>query len=359
MVDEAGKEVPAVETPAAETPAAGAGADSSTGAEGMVAFGKELDAVIDDQEKEAADAAKDEAGEEKEPEKKDDKGDEAAGDDKNKDVADPDVAGQGDDDDGKGKDNGKADDDAGNEPVTDELLERAVKVGMTLADARTFQNADALDRQLSLLEEKAGDDKGDKDDKGEEGEEQDDFTKLLDTIPELDPETYDPKLVEVVSALKGIAKKQQEVITGLKAEKGDQAAGAASAESAEATTWFDGRLDKLGLGDVLGEGAIDSIDPKSDHFAKRRELADKIGVLEAGYAKSGKERPSRDALFDEASQSVLGDEIHAAAERDKSGKLKDRSEQHIKRPGRVKAQSEVSVEEEIAKEIDEKYVNKD
>ena len=237
------------------------------------------------------------------------------------------------------KQEGDEDDDAestgaeGDEPgvITDEHLERAVKVGMTITDAKTFQDAKALDNVISILEAKAK----------PEGEshvtETDDDEDPLSGIPELDPEVYDDKLIAVVESLKAIIGGQHKTIKGMKSES-----------EARAGSWFDGQVDSLGkdIGDALREQP-----------AKRAELKDKFDVLSAGY-KAAEKDVGNDVVLKEAIAVVLGDVVAKAAATVKTEKLKKRGALHVSRPGGLTPKPSSDAFSDVAGELDQKYFDK-
>jgi hypothetical protein len=210
------------------------------------------------------------------------------------------------------------------EARTDELLTRAVRAGMSIKNARTIvsQDADALEEQVQLLEKlsqpdaKAGE--GDEDATPEEDP--------LTGIPELDPEVYDENIVAVVEGMKSIIRKQGETIKGL----------STSGEK----SWFNKQADSLKV--------------KNLDSAKRTELNEQFDVLKAGYAVKG-QKVEDDAVFQQATKLVLGDEIKAMAEAQKGAKLKKRASLQTVRPGGPAAKPKGDVLDEIAKDVDGKF----
>lgn len=102
--------------------------------------------------------------------------------------------------------------------ITDEHVERAVKAGLSIKDAKAFTNAESLERVCEQLEAAGGD--GDGGDAGESDAE----TSLVDSLPDLDPEEFDERIVEGFKTMKQLIRSQDEIIKGLKGQ----------AESAEA-----------------------------------------------------------------------------------------------------------------------------
>ncbi len=257
----------------------------------------------------------------------------------------PDENRSGDDEGGDAPDGAKKEDQRkpDDEPsVPDELIERAVKAGMTIADARSFKDADALGRTCSLLEAKA--ESGTPDEKGEQGDgadekEDKELVELIGKIPELDPDLYDEKVIEVVSAMREVSKALATRAQALKLENAELRKARSGDES---LTWMDSQV--TGMGKAY-EDALKA-EP-----AKRAELQEKFTVLEAGYKAAGKE-VTRESVFQEAATLVLKDAAAKAEEAERAEALKKRSKQHINRPGGSRVAPKGDPLEEIAAEVD-------
>ena len=211
--------------------------------------------------------------------------------------------------------------------ITDEHLERAVKVGFTMAEARKFGSAELLESTVSRLEEaqKAKTNDGENDGEGEDP---------LAAIPDLDPEEFDEKIVESFKAMKDIIRAQHETIEGL--------------QKAEPSTadWFDGQRGSL---DKPVAKAVLANPEKWD------EIRGKFDVLVAGYKAAGQD-VSRADVLKEAVGITMSDVIAKAANDEKVKKLDKRGKQHIQRPaGNGGGGSEVDDEADIASEIDREF----
>jgi hypothetical protein len=80
--------------------------------------------------------------------------------------------------------------------VGDAEIERAVKAGLSVADARAFRDKDAFERVCSILESKGGDKKTSTG-SGKDGDGEDDHAFDFD-VPEMtEDEEYDPKVVKL------------------------------------------------------------------------------------------------------------------------------------------------------------------
>ena len=294
----------------------------------------EIDASVEANAAEAAEQRDDTPPEESE-EKADDK---AGSDDKagtaDDEAAENDAAPEGEADDGKPDGDGEADGEeaeAKNEDViTDEHLERAVKAGFTMADARKFGSAELLESTISRLEEARKDtaDNGDDDD----GEAED----PLADIPDLDPEDYDEKIVAGFKAMKEMIRSQYTKIQELR-KGGDEPS---------VDEWFDGKMEGL---DKPVAKAVKS-DPK-----RAEAIRGKYDVLVAGYKAAGQD-VSRGDVFKEAVGIAMGDVIAKVAIDAKSKELSNRQKQHTQRASGNGGESTTGdVAKDIANEIDRKF----
>ena len=254
-------------------------------------------------------------------------------------------------DDGKGKDE-KPKEGAEAKPgsITDAHLERAVKAGLSIADAKTFQSPEALERMCGLLEARKADDKAGadgKDGKGKEGEQKPPDDPLA-AIPDLDPNEYDEKVVAGFKAMKDIIRGQQAVINSLHTDG-----------KARDSSWIDGQMAGLGEAYVaaIGKGSRAELDPNSQQAQKRAELESKFNILTAGYKANGN-TVDRETVFKEAVAVVLGDVAVKAATDLKAKKLEERGRQHITRPSGGMVSPATDKLGDVAGELDRKYFGK-
>jgi hypothetical protein len=212
----------------------------------------------------------------------------------------------------------QSDEEEDDDTVSDELLETAVQLGVPIVEARKL-GSKLLESKVSKLQKE---NQKDTDDSGDF--EEDD---IFQNIPDLDPEEYEAPIVEGFAALKQIVKEQSETIKRL-----------------------NGSLKTDNLNDriaSLGEGI--KVSPE-----KKTQLKDKIAVLDAGYKAVGKEIDA-DAVFQEAANAVLLEEIQEAAKSSKQSKVAKRSKSHINRPSGNRSSVAESIDDEIAKELNSKY----
>ncbi len=223
--------------------------------------------------------------------------------------------------------------------ISDGLLERAAIAGMSISDAKSFQNAQALERTISLLEKS----------KAETVEPKVEIEPKVeknpfDDIPELDPEVYDEKIVEAFKGIKGIVESQAKELAELKA-------GSTARQSQDATSVFDASIDALGerFHTVLGKGNIEAVRSNAEAFANRVKLSERINMIQAGYAGIGK-TVTRDQVFAEAVRMEFPDVPEVAP----NPALK-REKQTITPPGRSKASQKLGIDEDIAGRLDAKF----
>lgn len=235
------------------------------------------------------------------------------------------------------------------EEVTDSHVERAVKAGMSISDAKSFKDAKALERICGIMEknskppEKPAEVVPEVDALSE-------LDKMIAEIPvDLDPEVYDEEMIKSNKATKAIMIAQQKLLRELVKTKSDSGA----------STWFDQQVTALGKDyvEAIGEGATSGLDPKSPQAVKRDALLSKVKVLEAGYKAAGIEI-GKSEVFREATSLVLGDVVVKAAEKARKAELEQRSSQHISRPSGSRAVPKATPEEETAAAIDKKFMQK-
>jgi hypothetical protein len=229
--------------------------------------------------------------------------------------------------------------------IGDSHIERAIKAGMSIADAKEFKSPAALERFCSMLEAKKADKPDGKDAKPVA---HDELLNDINAIPDLDPAEYDEKVVAVFKALKGIVLRQHSTIGDM---RDNQTRGEGN--------WFDNQIAALGDGvvDAVGKGTKEKLDPKSSQAAKRNEIEDKFSVLSAGYKAAGKP-VEREAVFSEAVKLVLGDVAAKQSETEKAAVLAKRATQHISRPNGSRNAPSSDPLADVAGALDRKFFDK-
>jgi len=220
-----------------------------------------------------------------------------------------------------------------------ELKQRAIDIGLSEEDVKIFPSAEALDKALILMEKRGMAFQK----KQEEAppamapavkkEEQSSENTAEDPIPDLDPEVFDEKLVEVWKGLKGVNKKQSEVIEALKGQ-------IASISAQLQSTARDRTLDQVedffkGLGaeyvPFIGEGRGTSLKMESVEMQSRIEILEVAETLMANYARQNKQVPFNTAL-ERATHAILGDKLRSLESGKIASRLEKRSNAILPRP---------------------------
>lgn len=230
-------------------------------------------------------------------------------------------------DDGGGGSDGSGD-------LSDELLERAVSAGLTLAEAKEYPSSALLAKTLDRIQANRGDDDSGSRSADEQSAKNDD--DLFRDLPELDPEDYDENIVKTVNGLKGIITNQQKIIQGLQ-----------SGEQNQEKSWFESKV--TGLGDSFDKAFKAAPE-------KRQSLQETFDALSAGYEAQGKQ-VGKDAIFDQAVSATLSDVQAEASTASKSKDLGKRSSQHISRPGGKGEKPKKDAYESTAEKLDRKFFN--
>lgn len=235
--------------------------------------------------------------------------------------------------------------------LSDEIIARGFGAGMALNDILSFPDEASLDRVVSAIEHRRQvESKVVQPETADNVIPEDPFADL-----KLDPDKYEPEMVEMMSKLKGVLTDQHEQIQAFRREQEQVSLATQAAARQETTQWFDKEIEGLGddFADALGTGKYDSLDRGSSQFAKREEIAEQMVTLKAGYDARSIEAPPRDELFNTAARLVLADEFQAAHEKRLAGKLAKRSTQHIQRASGTKARTTLTPEQDAANAVDE------
>jgi hypothetical protein len=245
---------------------------------------------------------------------------------------------------------GEQDDEPSVPDLSDEIIARGISAGMTLNDVLSFPDEAALNRVVTAAERVRQTESQAKD--GDDAITEDPFADL-----KLDPDKYDPEMVELMGRVKSVLEGQHEQIQAFKEEQEQTSRAAQSAAAQEIEQWFDGQTKKLGddFADALGTGGYRSLDRGSPQFANRDAIAETMTTMLAGYGARGIEAPPREEVFDAAARLVLANKFQEVSEKRLAGDLAKRSTQHIQRVGGTKAKGTKSAEDETAALIDEKF----
>jgi len=245
--------------------------------------------------------------------------------------------------------------------ISDEALTRAAAVGIPVADARNFPSEEALTKAAAALEQvldevadyrprETGLEKALKE---TEEKEVDPFANL----PKLDPDTYEPEVIQTYDKIIEVVKQQHEKIKSLEGRQVEVSEVTQAQAAAEVGQWFDRQVAGLGkdFEEALGAGAFDSLSQGSSQYAKRDAIARQMSTLLAGYQAQGQQAPSREEVFNVAAGQVLQDEYRQIHERELQENLEKQASQHMQRVGGGKAKSKLSPEAETAAEIDAQF----
>lgn len=250
---------------------------------------------------------------------------------------------------------------AGEDPeddtISDATIERAVQVGFSLADARSFGDEVALDkisremlkdkkeledfRRMSVVEDEGTEEPAD----------------LFADMPKLDPDQHEPQVIEMFDKMKEMIRAQGEDLLAMRTSQEDSLNASVNASAREVGRWFDEQVVELGkdFSDTLGEGGLESLNQGSSQYAKRNEIAEYMATMLAGYDAQGKVAPSREDVFRDAARHVLQDDYDKVKSEKLSGKVARRSKQHIQRTGGQKASAMPTADEEAAAALDAKF----
>ena len=237
--------------------------------------------------------------------------------------------------------------------------------GLTYSEASSFGSEEALKEFSGRIEYQK---------QTQETEVQQQEQKVVDPftdLPKLDPENYDPEIIDMFNRLTGIVKGQYETIQGFQENQSqfqtnqDQfqehyLAASKATSQAEIENWFDDEVKKLGddFEDVLGSGKYQTLDQESLQFKNRDAIANHMGILIAGYNSQGLPAPPRSEVFESATRQILADKFGQIKNDKLSGELEKQSKQHIQRANKSTSTAVKTPDEEdadLAELIDSKF----
>jgi len=214
--------------------------------------------------------------------------------------------------------------------IPDDLLTRAVKAGIGIADAKSL-DAKALARVCTTLEKASGKEPVE----APSGEETDSEDNLFKDFPELSKDDYDETLVDAFDGLKGMIKKLAKDNKSLTASLNDGAIG----DSVDRSI------------DSLGEDYKAVINPE-----KRSLIKTQINILTKGYEAAG-EKVDSDMILSSALRIVLGDveAVATAKATKKAAALAKRESQATIPPSEKQIAPTKTAEEEAEKLLQDKF----
>jgi len=230
------------------------------------------------------------------------------------------------------------------------LVERAVRAGFSLAEARAFPSDQALGRACEVIEQSQ------RQSRKQTEEDEEDPLAVFDT---LNTEEFEPEVVELLGTLAGQIKAQREELRALKAGQEQTTQVSQEAAAREVEVWFDGQVQSLGTDfqDTLGQGTYRSLAPGSSQLAMRDAIAEQMAVQIAGYQAVGRPMPPREEMFQAAAKVVLAKEFAELERKQIQSELRKRARQHVQRgsKGEKVTDNELSPEEDAARAIDERF----
>lgn len=191
----------------------------------------------------------------------------------------------------------------------DALIERAIKAGLSMKDAKGFTSAEFAEAILSRLEE-ASKPKEAKEEKKTEDDDSPikDFDEMLAKM-ESDGE-YNEDFVKMFKGMTSLLKKQNEEIKSLRAGN----------KSASEQSFFEKQIS------TLGDGVVKHLDA-----AHKSKLESKFKVLKKAYSDDPK--MTDEEIFKDAAKLAIGDILEKAAAEGKTAKAEERRKLTIARPG--------------------------
>lgn len=210
--------------------------------------------------------------------------------------------------------------------VTDELIERAVLAGIPIKDARKYSDPEMLENIINLVSAKT--DKVQKNVVPEKKHVPDIDMTILDSIPDLNPDEYDPEVVSAFSGVKQVVKTLVDQVKQLQIENQNVVA-------KNTLSWIDSAFESLEpeYHEFLGKGPKDSLKPDGIEFKNRSMIVERMDILKAGYEAVNKPVPSNSELFKDALESIFGKKV---ASKKINNKLDKRKNQHINRADKSK-----------------------
>jgi len=227
--------------------------------------------------------------------------------------------------------------------VSEEVIERAVRAGMTLKDANAIKDADALIRIVEVMEKSKEASKTEEGDASEAESEEED---LLAKIPDLNPEEYEEGVVNMFKNMKEVLAAQQKAIKDQNVLIADLRKSVSPEE------------------DFVGK-KIAALDKEFSHIFPKGDTKNKAKLDSYVKALAGVEKElSPDEVFEKALHAAFDKEISQAKSKKLAAVAKKRSAQAIERPrsltGKFTSDSIGPVTEDEAtynavKELEEKF----
>jgi phage terminase small subunit len=248
--------------------------------------------------------------------------------------------------------------DAGTGRTSPEVIMRAIKAGISAADAVAIGSDKLVEQMIEAKESETFEQRSREELEALRAEDAEAAKarekELEDLLPELDPDETDPAVIKTVEAMKKLITDQQAQLDSLRDEQKSHDANVDAARERELTQWFEGKASALTeeFGKVLGKDGGTTVEPSAQQWD---DIATKVAVTIEGYRASNIQLPPLDDMFDEAARIVLRDEFAKMDEANLAERLAKRAGQEISRPGGSKSKTERSPIDEVADMIDRQY----
>jgi hypothetical protein len=210
----------------------------------------------------------------------------------------------------------------------DELLARGEKLGLSKEEIADFGTPEMAAKALTLLEKRSQGAPAQpaEADKATQTAKPTGFEKFKVA---LDPDVYDPAIIETINGINDHYAKQFETMQGQLSQAHESLS---RQQALQFEQQFEGWIGELsdGYKDVLGEGSGADMDKNSEPFKNRVKVLDEMETIAAGCSRMGKQVPPYGELFEKALASVFKNKQGEIARKEISSKLSKR--QIIARP---------------------------
>ncbi len=147
-------------------------------------------------------------------------------------------------------------------------------------------------------------------------------------------EDYGEELLADFTAANRVLGTQAAELKALRAEVAQMAEASETRRAGEETAWFDEFFAAMPeeYAEYVGRGNIQDLSPQSDEFAFRSRLVDAVGVLRAGYERTGNPVPARKVLAEQAARLALGDRVQEVARKQVAKQVRNAQGQFVAKP---------------------------
>jgi hypothetical protein len=243
------------------------------------------------------------------------------------------------------------------EGVSQAAVLYAMKAGMAISEARSFDSDGDLMEAVQLhetLAANADDEVPFSDDDGDSSAEKD---KLSELISAIDKDELDPTVSKALKAIADEANRRRDELAELRDAQLQVESDIARRDEQNQERWFDDQVKGLGedFEAILGKGPSSAMLPTSAEYRMRHQIAEQIGILNDGYNARNIAPPPSSTLFDQAARLVLGKEYQAIHEKKVAEGLQSREGQLLNKPDGGRSSSAKPPETETAELLAEKF----